>query len=700
MYNQNMNSKTTIINKIISWGLVALVFLLPLFFFPLTVDFFNFPKNILLYCSIALLLIAWAVKMLVGKTIKFARTPLDLPILLLGATFVFSTILVEPNKIDSLLTPGGTGTILALVLLYFLITNTKNSGAKLLTALRLSGAILGLLAVYQALGVGEVFAPWQFLKNRTFTPAGGALALATFLLLLLPISLLKNYLDLKTKKEENKGLVFFYLNFFVSFFLLAGLGIACWQLLTSARPTFLPYQSGWVIAIEAFKNSPFWGMGPGNFLSAFTQFKPVFFNQSDFWNLNFTNSSNYYLELLTTVGGLGLVAWLFLIYRMVKWSYGLMAKNNETIKQSSHLAILLILFLLLFIPVNFLLLLTLFILLASFSTPLRQGSEGVTSEVSWSQALAVIFTLLSGAILYFSGRALAAEIYYRNSLLAAAQNLGGQTYNLQIKAIGLNPYRESYRLSYSQTNLALANSLAAQENLSDQDRQTIIQLVQQAIREGKIAASLNPTSAFGWENLAQIYRSLINLAQGADQWTISAYSETIRLNPKQPRLRVDLGGVYFGLNDFENAKDQFKMAVSLKPDYANGWYNLAAAYRAEEKYLQAFQAMQQVVNILPEDNPDRQKAQNELEELRAQIPPPPEEATPSAVLEEITPQEKLATPSALPSPAISPVPLPEEAGPALPADRPEISPSPSPTPSPTPSPEVTPSPSPSPTPTP
>ena len=109
-------------------------------------------------------------------------------------------------------------------------------------------------------------------------------------------------------------------------------------------------------------------------------------------------------------------------------------------------------------------------------------------------------------------------------------------------------------------------------------KREITKLIQQAIREAKVATVLNPTSAAYWENLAQLYRNLINFAEGSDQWAIAAYQQAITNDPINPRLRVNLGGLFYALGNYEAAIRRFENAVNLKPDYTNGYYNLAATW--------------------------------------------------------------------------------------------------------------------------
>jgi len=272
------------------------------------------------------------------------------------------------------------------------------------------------------------------------------------------------------------------------------------------------------------------------------------------------------------------------------------------------------------------------------------------------------------------GRVLAADIYFKKSLDALVANRGGETYNWQIRAITTNPYQDSYRTAYSQTNLALANSLATAPDLTDQDRQQISILIQQAIREAKAAVALNSQNVVNWENLASIYRSLINLAAGSEDWTIASYQTAISLDPVNPSLRVNLGGTYYSLQNWDDAIRQFEIAASLKPNFANAHYNLAAALREKGEYARAATEMEAVLSLVPADSGDWQKASSELEDLRKKLG--------EEEVETPKPPESLTPPQALPTPIEPPIELPEE---AAPPEAP-VSPTPTPTTTPTPTP--------------
>jgi len=653
------SSSSLTMNKIISICLIGLAFLVPLFFLPFTSDFYEFNKNMLLIVSAFILLVLWLLKMALERKITFKKTPLDLPVLILAGVFILSSVLNASNKWETLWTPLGTGTIISLVIYYFIITNNirKEIVGRLLKALLLSGSLLGLITAYQ-------FASVKIVPNLTIpfflslNPSGSLFSLATFLAVVATIGGLQIYEGFKSKIQKSSAFIFYFLT---SLLCLAGLGLTALKIFTTDKPLLLPYSISWAIAVETFKNWRLFllGVGPNSFFDAFSQFRPSLYNLTNLWVVRFAFSSNYYLHLLSTVGILGLAAFAWIIFKTLKSQ-----AKEASIPLISPL--LLIFFIFLFLFPNLLLLFVLFLLLGLLFAEKENllVYEENSPTAPWVLLLVVIlFTLGS---FYLVGRAYAGEIYFKKSLTALQQNDGTKTYDYQIKALTFNPYNDVYRLAYSQTNFALAFSLAQKTDITDQDRQNITILVQQAIKEAKMAVTLNKNKVTNWENLAGIYRQLLNFAQGADQWAITALSQAIKLDPNNPNLKLNLGGLYYALNNYDEAIRFFQQAIDIKPDFANGYYNLSAAYREKGDWQKAHEAMQTTLNLVPSNSEDYNKARTELDDLAKKIPT--QEATKEAELktqpQPIPTQEPLIEPQPYPSPVITPpIELPEQSSP-------------------------------------
>ena len=158
-----------LINLVITYLTAGLVFLVPLFFLPITTEFYSFNKNILLIAGTSLLLILWLAKMVISRAVSFRFSAFDLPLLLFTLSIGASIIFADDNRTEALLNPMMGGTFISLTLLYFIITNnfTRKKLGLLLTALGLAGALLGLITIYQFLGLGEAIAPVEWMKIKT-----------------------------------------------------------------------------------------------------------------------------------------------------------------------------------------------------------------------------------------------------------------------------------------------------------------------------------------------------------------------------------------------------------------------------------------------------------------------------------------------------------------------------------------------------
>jgi len=320
-----METKTAnILNKIISFGLIFIIGLIPLFFLPFTSEFYEFNKNILLLVVSGLLLVIWGLKMVLEKKVSFRRTLFDLPVLVIAGTFILSTIFASTNKLETLWIPGGTGTIIGLTILYFVMTNVIRDTQyvrRIIGGLTISAIILSLAAIYQFIGLGETLISansfWAFLRLKSWTPAGGLLPLATFLVVIFSLELIQLIPFWRKDRFQSLPITHYPL----SIIIVGGLGVTIWQLFTP-KLILLPYSTSWAIAVEAFKNWRMFlfGVGPTNFLDAFSQFRPLSYNLGNLWAIRFGASGNYYLHLLTTVGILGLGAFLWLVGKIIKIS--------------------------------------------------------------------------------------------------------------------------------------------------------------------------------------------------------------------------------------------------------------------------------------------------------------------------------------------------------------------------------------------
>jgi len=602
-----MSKVLEIIKKYLIYSLIVLY---PIFVFSFASTTYVLPKEILLTVVTGLTVIIWIIESVVKNSLSFKVGKFDLPVFLIVAAYVISATLATPNKMEAFFYPGVVTVVAASAILYFVINQLDAKSKEGVSfAIIVSGILLSVICLFAQIGILNKipFLP-SFVKDVAFNPIGGSLPAIIYLAVVLVVTGEFIY--------RQKDLVFRLFAGVVAVVVILSLAVLIKNVLPgqSQNPKLPDFSTSWQIGLEVVKVSPLWGAGPGNYLTAFNRFRPVTYNSTDLWQMRFTTATDYYLTVLTEVGFIGVIAFavlIFVVYKMVSKKFDV-----------KFLPVIVLLLLFAVLPIAPVVITTLFVLLAAISESENKNTNILAESSAKSAVILVCLPIIVGlGLFYFVGtRWVLAEITYTKSLNALSQNDAKSTYGLLVKAINQNTQVDRYHASLAQLDMALAGNLAGKKDITDNDKTTITQLVQQAINEGKATVTLNPGRAGNWEVLGQIYRSVMAFATGADQFAIQTYTQAVALDPTDPNLRISLGGVYYALGQYDNAIDAFKLAVLAKPDLANAHYNLSVAYSAKKDYDNAITEMDTVLTLVPKDSQDYKLAQNALNDLQKQKP--------------------------------------------------------------------------------
>lgn len=634
------------------------VFLSPIVVLPLFAQPFDIAKLSFLSFGVLGILLLLAIQTLLTGRLKIGTSKFDLPLLVLLLATALSLWLKTPNKMEGLLFPGTATLIIGLVILYFLINSVFGSSKKtLISAVFISGIVVSLVSLLAYTGIlAKISQLPDFIRNASFSLVGGRFPEALFLGILIPIGV-----SLLLSEKESVKKVFWVVSLAI---LILAFAVSFYNVLPGkpSSPVMSDFQSSWVVSIETLKESPILGVGPGNYLTAFNRFRPLTYNATDLWSLRFTSGRSLVFSLITELGLLGFAAFILVLWQITRdFKKLLVVKENPFGLGKAVFASLVIstLFLVLF-PANIALIALFVILLAAsakveeitlnLSAPLAKEGAANTSKLP---ALVISLPVIALILVfgYFATRALGAEATYKKSVDALSKNDGRATYDALRQAINQNPYVDRYHASYAQVNLALARNIAEKEDITDDDRNTVAQLIQQAIREGKATITLNPARAGSWELLARTYQLIMPFAEGADAFAIESFNQAVALDPINPNLRIALGGVYYALGRYDDAVKTFELAVLSKPDLANAHYNLAVAYREKGEIDNAIAQINAVLSLVEKDSKDYEVAKAELDSLEKKKP-----AKGTSEGENLTPPAEAEKSTIEP-----PIPLPEEA---------------------------------------
>jgi O-antigen ligase/Flp pilus assembly protein TadD len=656
--------------------------LTPLLVVNQTTDIFEIPKLVFLIVLTVVLYLLWAITWVLRGKVRITRTPLNIPMLLLLLVVVLSTV-VTTTKFPAIFgnfprVHGSAVAWITYILLYFVTVSNLSKGAYikgLVYVLYLSGVVVAAISLLSFFGV---YLPFDFAQAANFTPTGSTFSTISLVLLLVPLPLVSliapnRYLPtalalplaiffsaaviiLGTLPLYAILLVAYILCFFtpkhhnfkktVPIFLIPVLTTAI-VLLTMYLPIpglafpqrvadlpkeiQLPLDVSWKISATALRDAPIVGTGPSSYLFNFTEYKPVEFNQLPYWNLMFDTAYNEYLQIIGTLGILGIVTFMLLCVVLVVHAWkkiitaGVTAEHDSLHTIVPGLAISGILSVLVFAVhastlVSVVSTFMLFAVLMASQKSIRErvtnvsvGTRAAGKKVSFDLLPVILFIviLVGGSVVLFETANTVLADYWHKQALSYASTNGSRTYEYLQKSESLNPYIDLYRVDMAQTNLALANALVVQRGptqsapdraLNNRDKATVQTLITQAINEGKVAASLSPRSSRNWSLLATSYQNVAGVAKNAVTFSLDAYGRAIQRDPFNPVLRMNVGGIYYAAKNYNMAVRFFTDAINLKSDYANAYYNLAISLRESNDLQTSLAVAEQTVALLTKQN--------------------------------------------------------------------------------------------------
>jgi len=166
--------------------LAVVLLLTPLFFLPITQEYFVTNKMFFVAFSFLLLLTISTIEFAITREINWEQKSTDMPVLLFLLSIILSTLFASPNKVQAVLNPvfgflaiGGM-----MGISYYLSRTRKNDFAYLFLPLSISGVILSLVSlifVFNPFSKISLPSFFQFLTLRTFTPIGTLTDLLFFL---------------------------------------------------------------------------------------------------------------------------------------------------------------------------------------------------------------------------------------------------------------------------------------------------------------------------------------------------------------------------------------------------------------------------------------------------------------------------------------------------------------------------------------
>ncbi|MDI6602708.1 MAG: tetratricopeptide repeat protein [Patescibacteria group bacterium] len=664
-----ISKETKIFLGIAKISIYFLIFLLPLFFLPWTSNVLEFNKQALLFILVFISLICWLASALIANRLEINSSFLNLPVIILLFISGFSVVLslfrygsfwgwplpVAPSFLS----------LLCFVVLYFIITNLfkKEEIPFLFLALFLSGFLAAVFFLCQLFG--KFIFPFDFSRNTSFNTIGTVNSLAIYFSLLL-ILVLPLFFFVKRFFKIILGifgftflLCLFLINFKTAWLIfltgsavLFALGAVSFKkarhsgfitllmglLIIALIFVFLRFSIPGVPAFpleispsqrasfEILKSLPvkflILGSGPGTFFYEWSKYKPLDINQTFFWGVRFSQPASEIFDRVITTGILGLLAFFFLAVVCLKKVFTFVLARLETKNPQEILNRFLawgvfagfigLVFAFFLHPAN-LSLLFLFWLLVSFTTLLEEEKrQTVNLQTSPLKALGVSFfsilILILGiglAILY--GQKYVGEVRYFQGLRAWQRKEVDVSTSYLLRAVGLNSKMDLYWRDLSQISLFKLNELLARTDLSQEEMTTQAQvLIADAVNSAKQATEVDSNNVANWNIRGFVYRNMIGILGGAEDWALFSYERAKELEPTSPYIFTEIGRVHLLKSDLldqqemqkeraeslRQAQENFEKAIELKSDYAPAHFLTAMIYVREGKIKEAIDKLE------------------------------------------------------------------------------------------------------------
>ncbi len=597
--------KAKFYNNISRWILYIGVFLLPLFFLPLTTGALELNKMILLVVIAGAAMVSWLLGVVSSGSLAWRKNYMDYAVLALLGVFIVSTVFsISMFKslfgVSTSLSNALTA-IIALTLLYFLVVNNfEDKGRTLRSVLGLSLVLVLAYGLLQIFGIYLLRVPMAM--SRAFNTAGSINVVGLLAAVSLPF-FSKIKIDLKWLKSAHLEMVGVVLSLvllvvlnwwvlwtvaiagMVAMIVLENLGGSRFKMKKLILPMTVVVLGVFLMVVNlnmdalkknlpaevspsfrltkdvtmsALKDKPLFGYGLENFSVAFDKYGAGRLANSTLSNARFFDSTSEAFSLIVSGGAVMIagLAFLFASLGMVLWrfkNYAAESSDQDGVKMEvGVLASMIALMVGFFIyPFNMTMMFMFYLFMGMVVLVIfDKNRQEFNIEERTSLSLASSLGFIGGLILvlvgvYFGMTMYLGDVKYAQAL---AEKDNQKSAALLVEAINWNNQSSEYYRSASQVALTLlADELV--KPAAPERNSRIQNYVTTSISLAKKATDIESQESLNWANLGFVYQNLLSLVDGVDKLSEEAYLKAAERRPGDPLFSYRIGMLYFGKLD-------------------------------------------------------------------------------------------------------------------------------------------------------
>ncbi|MDH5661361.1 MAG: O-antigen ligase family protein [Elusimicrobiota bacterium] len=643
--------------KVITAGLIVLFFLLPLVFQPFLSDPFALPKATVLRIMVLFILAVWLTKVLREGKIRWQRTPLNLPIIMFLLICGLSTLFSVSPRLSLWGMHGfyfeGFLSFLCYGIVYFIAANYVTDKRKILKTLLIASVIVSVYALVQASGI--TFFVWRGTQPypRVWSTLGNPNFLGPYLIMVIPIYLVflmraetvrkKLLYSLFTlisvlaliftysraawlgmavglivfafmvNKKQLKANSFFLMGIMVSSIILVSIYPRLYLRPEERTATMKPIVeravstvdfkepgitarlSAWETTIKMTLKRPILGFGLDTLGMSFRRFMSKDYEKLAGRFSTAGYAHNEFLQYGTTIGLVGLGAYLFLLFVFFRILIKVSRGKDKNLLVSGLCASCVALLVNNQFSFSTIVPATLLWFFFGLGVSLSEGEKkefqfSIPVKAKYSISAAVV--VVTGLLCLFCFRFLVASRFDRLAQDSQADRNWEQAIVLQEKSVEFNPLEGIYRMHLAkiyQEMIGNAKTIEQKEEFFRKSRD-----------EYQKEITAYPYHALAYNGLGVTYiyaNSFLNKKTSSK--ASKSFEKAIEFDPYFIEAYSNLAAVIYQRGEVKKAIGLYEKTIELRPGVALSYYNLGNLYAQEGDYSQAIKNWQKTLRVDP-----------------------------------------------------------------------------------------------------
>ena len=243
-------------------------------------------------------------------------------------------------------------------------------------------------------------------------------------------------------------------------------------------------------------------------------------------------------------------------------------------------------------------------------------------------ALCLVAVIGGLFFLTFKVQNVRAEVHYKNAIVASKASDIDPVILSVGNAVKLNPYKDLYYRTLSIALLKKASLIVntvPYPDLPPQQKQVFSSLIDASLFAASKAIDISPNDSSNWSVFGKVQRDLIAIVDDANNKAVRAFDEAVRTDPVNPTHHFNKGRTFLLVADrskhfltsddtetakiakenydkaLSEAERAFQAAISLKSDYMQAHYNLAAVLERQDRLAEAEERLKSIRDVFPND---------------------------------------------------------------------------------------------------